>query len=79
MDTPSYELLDEMGKAIWRRVAWGRIEDWALVDELERRAYRRAALDAWNIIKEGDRASVQNPQDQAPPSTDCTAHKAIED
>ena len=49
--TPTFEQLDEMAKAIRARLL-GRDDEWAVIDEAARMAYRLAARDAWAIGSE---------------------------
>ena len=51
MNTPSFEQLDEMAKAIRARLL-GRDDEWAVIDEAARMAYRLAARDAWEISQQ---------------------------
>jgi hypothetical protein len=46
--TPTFDQLDQMAKAIRARLI-GRPDEWPVLDEAARMAYRLAAADAWAI------------------------------
>lgn len=72
MDTPTFEQLDEMGKAIRARLV-GKPEEWGAIDEPARKAYRLAASDVLAIysaqLKQCAGIFPQSPDDALLPAS----------